>query len=80
MTSEPSTLTEAVHVAERPIDRFVRISWFDYGPLNGRNRRNPVGRAGSGEGRLTTPSGPSINVFAAARMVSQARRRQVVDQ
>jgi hypothetical protein len=24
-------------------DRFVRISWFDYGPLNGRNRRvSPV--------------------------------------
>ena len=24
-----------------PYDRFVRISWFDYGPLNGRNPRRP---------------------------------------
>ncbi len=33
-----------------PYDRFVRISWFDYGPLNGRNRRVALLR-----GRLPRP-------------------------
>ena len=66
MTTEPSTLTGALRVAEGPYDRCARISWFDYGSLNGRKRRNIAVRERSIEGPRSTslrPFGPELKTF-----------------
>ena len=42
-----------------------RLSRFDQGSANGRNRRNLVVRAGLGEGRVSTLSGPTARLRSA---------------